>query len=177
MRWHVAVAALLGITPMACGDGADGEPGAHSSSLGSCGLRAELRGGKILNFTGNDDAACVTQHSFDTGLDATFVALDGAGRLELGVDGIAEGETGEGYATRVAVAAGTSGERWAGSGCVTSVVEHRLVTSEASSIGELRHYQVGGEGVCAAALAPVTDGVEPVSVGPFTFRAQITWRD
>ncbi len=82
-------------------------------------LRAEVSGAAAIRFTGKDDAACLTQHSFDSGLDVTFGALGGKGLLELGIDGVAEGETGEGYAAEVGVTSGDS-QRWRGASCGTT---------------------------------------------------------
>jgi hypothetical protein len=167
--------ALLCLTLAACGDdGGDGAP-ADSASLGTCGVRADVTGGTIIHFTGKDDAACATQHSFDSGLDVSFLGTSAKGTLELSIEDVVEGETGDDYPTRVIVRS-PANESWQGAACLVSISEHRLRDVEASEIGELRHYQVSGEGTCADPLASVA-AATPVTLGPFTFRAQFTWRD
>jgi hypothetical protein len=128
-----------------------------------------------MHFTGKNDAACVTQHSFDAGLDVWFIGTNSKGSLELSIDGVAEGETGDDYPTRVIVTS-PADESWQGTACLASISEHRLREVEVSAIGELRHYLVGGESTCADPLASVAGGA-PATLGPVTFRAQFTWRD
>jgi len=135
-----------------------------------------VAGGTAIQFTGKNDAACATQHSFDTGLDGVFVGTNAKGTLELVVDDVTEGETGSDYPTRITVTSPAK-ERWQGTGCLASITEHRLVKTEASEIGELRHYQVGGEGSCSKPLESVPAGSDAVTLGPFAFRAEFTWRD
>ena len=48
---------------------------------------------------------------------------------------------------------------------------------EASEIGELRHYQVSGEGTCSEPLEPVAAAGDAATLGAFAFRAAFTWRD
>jgi hypothetical protein len=173
---------VLCLTVSACGNSGDSGGGAggggstSSSSLGTCGIRADVAGGTAIQFTGKDDAACATEHSFDTGLDGSFIGTDAKGTLELIVDDVAEGKTGSDFPTRIVVTSPAK-ERWQGTGCLTSISEHHLVKTEASEIGELRHYQVSGEGTCAKPLDSVPTGGDAVTLGPFTFRAQFTWRD
>jgi len=159
--------------------GAAGESGvggnASSTGLGTCGLRTNVSGGTDIGFTGRDDAACTTLHSFDAGLDVIFSGTDAKGSLELIVDDVLEGETGD-YPARIVVTS-TARENWQGEGCTATLSEHRLLRTEASTLGELRHYQVSGEGSCTAALESVPAGSPSVTVGPFAFRAELTWRD
>lgn len=184
MRLHVASMTLRALLPTvlcltisACGDSGDEQNGStSSSSLGTCGIRADVAGGTAIQFTGKDDAACATQHSFDTDLEGLFIGTNAKGTLELTVLDVAEGETGSSYPTRVAVT-NTAKERWQGTGCLASISEHRLVKTEASEIGELRHYQVSGEGTCAEPLESVPAGGDAVTIGSFAFRAEFTWRD
>jgi hypothetical protein len=171
MRFRMA-AVCLALT--ACG-GNDDDSG-NSGVQGTCGLRTDVSGGMSLQFTGKSDAVCLTQHSFDTGIDALFSGLNGKGTFELTIDDIAEGETGDDYPVQVVVT-NAGRERWQGMGCVASITAHDLVEVEASEIGELRHYQVAGTGTCAEPLESVPAGSDVVTVGPFGFRAQITWRD
>lgn len=143
---------------------------------GTCGIRAEVAGGTSLRFTGKNDAACATQHSFDTGLDVVFIGTDDKGTLDLAIADIAEGETGSDYPTRLTVT-NAAEERWQGSGCLTSVSEHHLANIEDSEIGELRQYQVSGEGTCTEPLESVSADAAPVTLTSFAFRAGFTWRD
>ena len=163
----------LCLTVPACGQGNDS---ANSASGGTCSLRADVAGGTAMQFTGQNDVACATQHSFDTGLDASFIGTDGKGTLELSIDYVTEGETGSDYPTRIVVT-NMAGHRWQSSGCVASVSEHRLVQVSDSEIGELRQYQTGGEGSCTTPLESVLGDADAVTLDPFAFRAQFTWRD
>jgi hypothetical protein len=169
---------LLGLGTAACGGG-DGEAAEARSAafLGTCGVRAEIGGGAEIRFTGKDDVACGTQHSFDTGLDGVFIGVNAQGSLELAIAEVAEGETGEDFPTRVTVTTSGAKERWQGSSCLTSISEHRLVKAEDSEIGELRHYQVGGTGGCAEDLVSAQAGNAGLTLGTFEFRAEFTWRD
>ena len=183
MNLHPLVPLLLCLSISACGsngnaDGAGGEGNGStsSSSLASCALQTDVSGGTSIQFTGKDDAACATLHSFDSGLDGIFIGNDAKGTLELMVDNVTEGETGSDYPTRILVTS-TAKEHWQGSGCLTSLNEHRLLKTEASEIGELRHYQVSGEGSCNEALDALATGGDGVTIGPFAFRAEFTWRD
>ncbi len=164
--------ALLCLGISACGGGDDD---GDASSEGTCSLRAEVSGAASIEFTGKDDAACLTQHSFDTGLDVSFSALGGKGVLEVGIDAVAEGETGDDYAADVAVTSADK-KRWRGTACTVAITEHELLEVEASEIGELRHYQVAGNGRCAEPLESVPAGSEAVTVDAFSFRVQFTWR-
>jgi hypothetical protein len=172
---HLLASALVGLVLSGCGN-SDGNDGANASSLGACGLHAQITGGTSIDFSGRDDAACATLHSFDAGLDAVFIGTDTKGTLELAVRAVTEGETGSDYATHVLVTS-TAKEHWQSDGCLTSITEHRLLSKEQSSLGELRHYQVTGDGTCSAPLDSVPAGGEPASVGPYAFRAEFTWRD
>ena len=160
----------------ACGSSSGGNDSTNSGVQGTCGIRADVAGGTSIRFTGNNDAACATQHSFDTGLDATFIGIDNKGTLELTIDDIAEGEIGSDYPTRLSVM-NAADERWQSSTCLTSISEHHLVEVEDSEIGELRQYQVSGEGTCPEPLEPLSAGADPVTLASFAFRARFTWRD
>jgi hypothetical protein len=159
----------------ACGSD-DDHKSAGSDALGSCGVEAQLSGGSSLRFTGNDDAACATQHSFDSGLEVMFVGVSADGSLELQIADVTEGETGADFTTRVIVV-DAANERFQANDCLTSVSEHDLLETETSNIGELRHYQVGGEGSCPSPLTPLNAAVGEATLGSFAFRAQFTWRD
>lgn len=192
MRSHLAAyrsalaALLLPVVAVSCGSsdqhrsaGVAGESGVggsvSSAALGTCGLRSNVSGGTDIDFTGNDDATCTTLHSFDDGLDVIFTGIGAKGSLELLIDSVLEGETGE-YPARVVVTS-TARENWQGEGCTATLSEHHLLRTEASTLGELRHYQVSAEGSCADPLESVPAGATPVTVGPFAFRAEFTWRD
>ena len=169
------VAALLCSPIGACGNGDDDTDDEGSGLSGGCAIRAHVSGGIDLRFTGKSDAACAAQHSFDTGLEVTFIDTSGKGTLELVIDDVAEGETGDAYPARVVVT-GTAQTRWQSSGCVAAINEHRLERVEASAIGELRHYQVSGGGTCSEPLEAAAGG-NPSTLDVFTFRAGFTWRD
>lgn len=185
--YHFALASLLlAVATVSCGSddqqrsaGAAGENGVGGNvslaALGTCGLRTSVSGGTDIDFSGKDDAACTTLHSFDDGLDMIFSGSGAKGSLELIVDGVLEGETGE-YPARVVVTS-TARENWQGEGCTATLSEHRLLRTEAAALGELRHYQVSGEGSCTTPLESVPAGGTSVTVGPFAFRAELTWRD
>jgi hypothetical protein len=182
MRLHVAawivralLPAMLCLTLLACGN-SDGAEDDGIGSLGTCAIRADVTGGIAQRFTGKDDAACATQHSFDSDLQALFIGTSAQGTFDLVVHDVAEGETGSDYPARVIVT-GPALARWQGSGCLASISEHRLLEVEASEIGELRHYQVSGEGTCSEPLEAVPAGGDAATVGPFAFRAEFTWRD
>jgi hypothetical protein len=181
MRSHLAgiVRTALLITLLeisACSGSSGTDDGSGEQGNGTCGLRADVTGGTTIHFTGKDDAACATLHASGTGLDGQFIGVDAKGTLELMVDDITEAETGSDYPTRVLVTS-TAKEHWQGAGCLTSVNEHQLLKTEASTIGELRHYQLSGSGSCVAPLDSVPVGGEAVSVSEFVFRAQFIWRD
>ena len=166
-----AVSILLLLSSCAGGDGADGgglpEP---------CSVKAELSGAVEASFTGNGDVACLTQHSLDSGLDVTFLKPTGQASLELNISDVAEGMTGANFPTRVV--ARLDAFRYQASDCSVSIDEHRLLESEASEIGELRRHQANGKGNCAAPLQSVADpAMAEVTLAPFEFRAQFTWRD
>jgi hypothetical protein len=174
---------VLGFVSSACsstGKGSDGGGGEgnepSNSSLGTCGLRSEVSGGTTIHFTGQNDVSCATLHSSGTGLDAIFSGLDAKGSIELMVDEVTEGHTGSDFPTRIVVT-NTARDKWQGDDCRTSISEHRLLRTEASAIGELRHYQVTGAGTCTADLESSPAGGAPTAVGPLAFRAEFTWRD
>jgi hypothetical protein len=139
-------------------------------------LLATVSGGATIEFFGKDDVACATQHSFDSGLDGTFIGVNAKGTLELVVDDVTEGEIGDDYPTRITVTSAAK-ERWQNAACLTSFSEHRLTSTEASEIGELRRYQVSGEGECAEPFESAPEGGPTVTLGRFAFRAGFTWRD
>lgn len=171
MRVGAVVPLLLGL--IGCGGDGDGD-GSMNSISGTCGVRAEVSGAATFNYSGGDEAACLTQHSSGAGIELNFVSTAPKGSLEIWIDELLEGQTGSGFQARVAV---TAAKVWQSTTCVASVSEHRLLSTEASSLGELRHYQVSGDGSCPEALAPVRDPGEAITIQPFAFRAQVVWRD
>jgi hypothetical protein len=166
--------ALLSFALTACG-GNDDES-RDTGSQGTCMLRADVSGAVSIQFTGKSDAVCLTQHSFDAGLEATFSGLDGQGTLELIIDDVQEGQLGDDLVTQVNVTS-TGRERWQSMLCRASITAHDLVEVEASEIGELRHYQVAGAVTCPEPLPSLPTGDEPVTLDKLSFRAQFTWRD
>ena len=182
MRLQLVLLAL-GFVSSACsssgkGSGEEGEEGndPSGSSLADCGLRSEISGGTTIRFTGQNDVSCTTLHSSGTGLDAVFTGIDAKGSLELVIDDVTEGQTGADFPTRITVTS-TKRENWQGKACLSSISEHHLLSTEASAIGELRHYQVTGAGTCTTELDSFPAGGETTTVGPFAFRAKFTWRD
>jgi hypothetical protein len=165
--------ALLCLALTACG-GNDDESGDNSD--GTCMLRAGVTGATSIQFTGKNDAVCLTQHSFEAGLQATFSGFHGQGTLELIIDDVQEGQLGDDLVTQVEVTS-ASRERWQSMLCRASITAHDLVEVEASEIGELRHYQVAGAVTCPEPLPSLPTGDEPVTLETLSFRAQFTWRD
>jgi len=176
MRVRAVGCLVFALTLSGCSDSSDGDGDGGDPDAGTCSLRADLSGGLSFRFTGKSDAGCATQHSFDTGLDVAFIAVEGQHRLDLWVNDVVEGGTGEGFPAVVTVL-GPASQRWRSSTCVASVTEHDLVGVEASELGELRRYQVAGEGSCAEALERVSGDGEPLTLGALRFRARFTWRD
>jgi hypothetical protein len=170
MRSCFAFLAL--VTGLGCS--AEGNSGA--AALGTCGVAAQLSGAANASFSGNDDAACVTAHSFDTGVNAGFLHVDSKYTLQLDLPEVGEGEVG---AFMAAVRfSNQSNQAWNSDDCQVDLSEHALVKTEASELGELRHYQLSGHGWCDSALEPVgTDSAGSVEIGEFDFRVSITWRD
>jgi hypothetical protein len=166
--------ALLCVVLTACGGNDDGS--GDTDSGGTCMLRADVSGAVSIQFTGKNDAVCLTQHSFDAGLQATFSGLDAQGTLELIIDDVQEGHLGDDLVTQVNVTS-ASRERWQSMLCRASITAHDLVEVEASEIGELRHYQVAGAVTCPEPLPSLPTGNEPVTLDTLSFRAQFTWRD
>lgn len=142
-RWAICCVAVCCL--IACGNLGDSDAGS-AAGLGTCGLRTHLSGGVMVSFTGQDDAACLTQHSFDEGLDVDFIHTSTKVTVSFAIADVTEGETGDQYPTQVRVTSDTG--RWESDACTMSISEHELLQTEASAIGELRHYQVSGQGAC-----------------------------
>jgi hypothetical protein len=153
-----------------------GDGGERDTASGGCSVQADVTGAVALTFTGQDDAACAIQHSFDNGLDVRFIHVNASGSLDLSISDVMEGETGGDYRTRVSVT-NDDNARWQSDACLASIDEHRLLDTEASEIGELRHYDVTGRGSCPAALQPVSAGANETTVSSFRFQVRFTWRD
>jgi hypothetical protein len=162
---------LAMIASLGCSDSSK----SGAAALSSCGVAAQLSGGIVATFSGKDDAACVTSHSFDQGVNAGFLQIESKYTLQLDVPEVAEGEVGD-FAASVRVANQTN-QAWGSDDCRVDLSEHALVKTEASELGELRHYQLSGHGWCDSALEPLgTDVGGSVEIGEFDFRVQITWR-
>lgn len=158
------------------GSGGESNGSTSPPALGACAVQAEVTGGTTITFTGKNDAACATLTSSERGLDMIFIGENAKGTLEVIVDDVAEGETLADYPAKVVVTS-TAKEHWQGAGCVASLSEHRLVKTDASELGELRHYQVSGAGTCREPLDSVPTGNAAVTLDAFAFRAEVTWRD
>lgn len=166
------VVVLAMIASFGCSDSSN----SSAAALGDCGLAAQLSGSVMASFSGNDDAACVTSHSFDQGVNAGFLHVDSKYTLQLDIPEVEEGQAGS-FAASVRFANQTN-QAFSSDDCRVDLSEHTLVNSEASELGELRHYQLTGHAWCDSALEPVsTDTSGSVEIGEFDFRVQITWRD
>jgi len=138
-------------------------------------MRAEVTDGTVVRFTDSNDAACATQHSFSSGLEAVFVGNGAKGAIELVIANVTEGETGGDYPTRLELSNG-AGESWKSDDCLTSITEHELLRTEETELGEFRIYRVVGEGRCAEPLGSVTAGGNAAVLDSFAFHAEFTWR-
>jgi hypothetical protein len=172
-RSSIAVLAACG--SLACGSSGDGGTGSSTAGLDTCGLRTRVTGAVSASFTGQDDAACLTQHSFDDGLGVDFIHTSADLSLGLAIATVTEGETGEDYEAEVSVTDDDAG-RFQSGDCAVAITEHQLVETEDSVPGELRHYQVSGEGACTSALVSAS-GDSEATLADFAFRARFTWRD
>lgn len=164
--------AIVSCHLLACGS--SGDSTGSAAELSTCGLRTSFGGGVSASFTGHDDVACLTQHGFDAGLDADFVHPSSKVTVSLAIDDVVEGETGEHFPTHLRVMSDAGA--WQSDACAMSLSEHHLLQTEASTIGELRHYQVSGHGSCSEPLHGA-GGLADTSVAELEFRAQFTWRD
>jgi hypothetical protein len=166
------VVVLLVLASSGCSDSND----SSASALGSCGAAAQLSGAVMASFLGNDDAACVTSHSFDKGVNAGFLHIDSKVTLQLDIPEVEEGKTGT-YAASVRFS-NQANQAFSSDDCQVDLSEHALLSTEASELGELRHYQLTGHGWCDSALEPVGTGASGnVEISEFDFRVQLTWRD
>src|SRR5687768_17996032 len=119
----LVLTSLCSLALLACG-GSDGG-NAGSSSLGTCGVRADVSGALTAKFDGNDDSGCVTSHSFDTGLSGGFLQLGTEYGLELDIVDVTEGQTGD-FPSTLTVS-DESRARWRSSACTTTLSEHELL--------------------------------------------------
>ena len=175
MAW-VAIAAWLLI---GCGGGDDDDGGASADGSGgfsrdtTCGVALALGGALDLTVApSRSAAACATQTSFDTGIDAGFVFAEGAlDHVELVIDDVHEGETGASFPAHVTIVH-DDGREWSAQDCSAAISQHEHVGP-----GELgwERYRVVGSVACEAPL-PEEDGAKPaLELESLRFVATISW--
>jgi hypothetical protein len=178
VRWLMsesrAVVLLLGAV-LACGCGSDDDRDAGGLAH-SCALGVELSGALSRSQRASEELACLTQHSFDSGVDNVFLSANAELRFALDIADVEEGATGQ-YPARIEVQVEAQRFQTAPSGCGVNVTEHALVSRENTEIGEVRHYRVVGSGSCSTPAAPVNAQGDPVTIGAFQFRLPAVWRD
>jgi hypothetical protein len=136
----------------------------------------ELSGALSRSQRASEELACLTQHSFDSGVDNVFLSTNAELRFALDIADIEEGATGQ-YPARIELQVEAQRFRTAPGGCSVNVSEHALVSRESTEIGELRHYRVAGSGSCSDTANRVNEPGAPVTIGPFEFRQPAVWRD
>jgi hypothetical protein len=163
---------ILALSLLGCGDD---EPAPKPKP--NCAIGVRLTGDVEVTLSDEDEAACGTQHSLNSGLDVSFIPGHDISGIELRIDDVTEGETGGPFPTGILVT--TEDVRRYGTspiGCSVELTEHDLERTEASEIGELRHHRVAGTGSCTEP-AVTTDMAGQVSIGDFTFFFSVTWRE
>jgi hypothetical protein len=143
----------------------------------NCAIGVTLTGDIEVTLNEEDEAACGTQHSFDSGLEVAFIPGRDISGIELRIGEVTEGETGGPFPTRVNVS--TEEVRRYGTsptGCAVELTEHYLERTEDSELGEQRHYRVAGTGSCSEPAVP-SDMMGQISVSDFEFYFSVTWRD
>jgi hypothetical protein len=113
--------------------------------------------------------------SGDGGTGSSTAGLDTCGLRTRVTGAVSASFTGEDYEAEVSVTDDDAG-RFQSGDCAVAITEHQLVETEDSVLGELRHYQVSGEGACTSALVSAS-GDSEATLADFAFRARFTWRD
>ena len=154
---------LLAVSPGGCED-----DGGEEST---CALTLSVSGDFTGSVTEDRGAGCLIQHSFGAGIDVTYLPRGSGepGRVDLSIDDVTQGETGEGFPATIRVR--HSDERvWQANGCVVTIDVHEAHGT--SEDGE--DYRVAGSGTCPS---NATDGAEgSLTVAPFDFVVVVTWR-
>ncbi len=166
MTHRPLLTALLLLALGACEDEGD-------ASDETCTISTTLAGDVTYSLPGPDNVACLTQFSSPSfpGLDIEYASFnERALRVDLGVDAVTKGMTGDGFATEVRVIDGDI--IVASIDCTVDISEHSLVGP-----AELDNesWQVRGAGRCNAPLT--NEAGKSVTIAPFEFAARITWTD
>lgn len=163
MRRHLCCLAVLGGLLVGCEE---------ESPESTCSLAVALTGDVSATLTSGASVGCVIQHSLDAGIDVAYVPID-EGELksvDLVIDEITKGQTGAGFPASVRVRR-EDGSVYATAACTVDVEEHE--SRGPVELGEA--FRVAGKGSCAAPAMAEDSGT--VSVAPFEFVVQVTWRD
>ena len=168
-----AVLLLGALLNWGCGGDDDRAAG---SLAGSCALGVELSGALSRSQRASEHLACLTSHSFDSGIDNVFLSTAAELSVELSIADIAEGQTGR-FPAGVELELDAQRFRTSPNGCSVTVTEHAFFSRESTEIGELRRYRVVGSGSCSEPANGVNEPAQSVTVGPFQFRQPAVWRD
>ena len=153
---------------LALGACEDDDPGDET-----CTISTTIAGDVTYSLPGPDNVACLTQFSSTAfpGLDIEYASFNERSlRVDLAVDAVTKGMTGDGFATEVRVLDGDI--IVASIDCTVDIGEHALVGP--AELGN-ESWQVRGAGRCNGPLT--NDDGKSVTLTPFEFAAQITWTD
>lgn len=159
-----------------CGD--DDGGGGGDASDASCAIGATLSGDVEDSISVSDNAACLVSFSFDSGIDAGLTTLSAAYSIQIGIDGITEGQTGAGFPTQIGVTM-DSGPRYSTSatGCSATVTEHDLIETRTSELGEEREYGVVGTASCTEPAVREDGAAGQITLSDVAFHIPVTWSD
>lgn len=158
--------ALLLLTLVACEEDDPGDA--------TCALSGALSGDVAYTLPGPDGVACVTQFSSDDddafdGFDVAYATFNERSlRVDLGVEDVKRGLTGDAFPAEVRVVDGDI--TVASVDCSVDIDEHVLVGP--AELGN-EYWQVRGAGRCDGPLT--NEAGESVTIAPFEFSAQLTW--
>ncbi len=154
-----------------CGGSGDGQAGGGTFPADTtCGLSLQVGGAATASVTPATSVACVTQVSFNPGLSAMMVPVEGSlKRVELDVDDIEAGQLGT-FPLALSVEH-QDGRTWQGADCAFEVTDHRHMGS--AEMGQ--EWRALGSGGCAEALASTDDGT--LDVVALEVVVSITWAD
>jgi hypothetical protein len=163
----------LGLLLVACGG--DGDGGGDGSKP-ICSIGVTLSGDVDARFDVDDDMSCLISHSFDSGIELSYIPAQEVSNIELDIAEITEGETGANFPATVVVHLDV-GTRYSVGACTAEITEHRPDGTETTSIGELRNYVVVGTASCTEPALPPPPATGTIEVGALSFRIPATWRD
>ena len=141
----------------------------------TCTISTTLAGDVTYSLPGPDNVACVTQFSSDSdeffyGFDVEYATFNECSlRVDLGVEDVTRGLTGDAFPTQVRVHDGDL--IVASIDCSVDISEHVLVGPV--EFGE--SWQIRGAGRCNGPLT--NEGGKSVTIAPFEFATRITWTD